>query len=203
MKYFAYVIARDYGFAPNPFNGFCTLATCKPDIRKQAKIGDWIFGIGSQALNCRGTLIYAMQVSEKVSFQEYWDQARFSCKKPIMHGSLKTMYGDNIYHKNSNGGWQQEDSHHSLENGKINTLNLTKDTGSTDLVLIASVFYYFGEEYIPLPNAFISFVNKLSMGFKYMKQAEADEMLSLLNEREEGYFGDPIQFTKFQRYKGR
>src|SRR5712671_5339411 len=34
MRLYSYVVARDFGFAPNPFFGVCTLATCKPDIRK-------------------------------------------------------------------------------------------------------------------------------------------------------------------------
>ena len=33
---------RDYGFAPNPYFGYCTLATCKPVIRRCAGVGDWI-----------------------------------------------------------------------------------------------------------------------------------------------------------------
>lgn len=28
MRCFSYIVARDYGFAPNPFHGFCTLANC-------------------------------------------------------------------------------------------------------------------------------------------------------------------------------
>ena len=31
-KSYSYVVARDYGFAPNPFNGILTLAACKPVI---------------------------------------------------------------------------------------------------------------------------------------------------------------------------
>ena len=34
MKLYSYIVARDFGFAPNPFYGFCTLATCKPKIAK-------------------------------------------------------------------------------------------------------------------------------------------------------------------------
>lgn len=40
MKLFSYVVAREYGFAPNPFFGWCTLATCKPKIRVTAEVGD-------------------------------------------------------------------------------------------------------------------------------------------------------------------
>ena len=36
MEIFSYVITHDSGFAPNPFGGFLTLATCKPKIRKSA-----------------------------------------------------------------------------------------------------------------------------------------------------------------------
>ena len=44
MKLFSYILARDFGFAPNPFYSICSLATCKPIIRKKAQIGDWIIG---------------------------------------------------------------------------------------------------------------------------------------------------------------
>lgn len=47
MRFYSYVIPRDYGFAPNPYFGYCTLATCKQKIRKNAQIGDWIGAFGS------------------------------------------------------------------------------------------------------------------------------------------------------------
>jgi hypothetical protein len=46
MTLYSYVVAHDFGFAPNPFDGLCTLATCKPDIRKKAAVGDYIVGTG-------------------------------------------------------------------------------------------------------------------------------------------------------------
>ncbi len=116
MKLFSYVVARDFGFAPNPFYGFCTLATCKPEIRKQAQIGDWIVGTGSNQLNCLNKLIYVMRITDKITYNDYWHDSRYKCKKPIMNGSLKQMYGDNIYYKDYNK-WHQVHSHHSLENG--------------------------------------------------------------------------------------
>ena len=33
-RVYMYVVDRDFGFAPNPFHGVRTLATCKPPIRK-------------------------------------------------------------------------------------------------------------------------------------------------------------------------
>ena len=48
MKLFSYIITHDIGFAPNPFFGYCTLANCKPVIRRTSKIGDWIVGISAK-----------------------------------------------------------------------------------------------------------------------------------------------------------
>ena len=144
---YGYAITRDFGFAPNPFHGLCTLATCKPDIRKSAKVGDWIMGIGGSSLrSVKRRCILLMKVSEKVSFQDYWDDDRFSLKRPVRNGSRVQMLGDNIYHKDENGSWIQEDSHHSNPNGTLNPVNLDRDTGRTDKVLVSNYFLYFGDE---------------------------------------------------------
>ena len=45
MKLYSYILTHDTGFSPNPFFGYCTLACCKPDIRRVAKVGDWIVGL--------------------------------------------------------------------------------------------------------------------------------------------------------------
>ncbi len=142
---FTYTITRDFGFAPNPFHGLCTLATCKPGIRKSAKVGDWIMGIGGSSLRgVKRKCILLMKVSEKVSFQDYWDDERFSLKKPVRNGSRVQMLGDNIYHKDENGSWIQEDSHHSNPDGSPKPVNLDRDTGRTDQVLVSNYFLYFG-----------------------------------------------------------
>lgn len=142
MKLFSYVVARDYGFAPNPFGLYCTLATCKPDIRRAAMPGDWVIGTGSAENMRGGHLVYAMQVSEALSFDRYWNDPRFQYKKPNLHGSKKQAFGDNIYHTIS-GDWEQVDSHHSYPDGTPNPANITRDT-KTDRVLVATHFVYFG-----------------------------------------------------------
>ncbi|MCW2484427.1 hypothetical protein J5069_00800 [Candidatus Symbiopectobacterium sp. NZEC127] len=143
---YAYAITRDFGFAPNPFHGSCTLATCKPGIRKSAKVGDWILGVGGSNLkSAKKKCILLMKVSEKISFNDYWEDSRFSIKKPARNGSHVQMLGDNIYHQNDNNEWIQEDSHHSNANGSYNITNLERDT-STDQVLISDHFYYFGHK---------------------------------------------------------
>ena len=56
------------------------------------------------------------------------------------------MLGDNIYHKEENGTWMQEDSHHSNQDGSPCLDNLIRDTGKTDQVLISKCFFYFGDK---------------------------------------------------------
>lgn len=45
---FSYVIPHDGGSAPNPYFGICTLAICKPVIRRTAKVEDWVVGLGAK-----------------------------------------------------------------------------------------------------------------------------------------------------------
>src|SRR5690606_38071338 len=119
MKLYSYVVARDFGFAPNPFFGFCTLATCKPRIRKHASVGDWVVGTGAKlTYGYSGRLIYAMKVSEILDFDTYWNDPRFTQKRPNLFGSLQVLYGDNIYHRIGKR-WAQADSHHSKEKGRL------------------------------------------------------------------------------------
>ena len=89
MDLYTYKITRDYGFAPNPYFNFCTLATCKPKIRGGCKIGDWIAGFGGSNTIAANKLVCLMQVSEKLDFDEYWNDPRFKNKKPNFNRSIK------------------------------------------------------------------------------------------------------------------
>jgi|ERR1051326_1494830 hypothetical protein len=156
MAYFSYKIEHDFGLAPNPFGGFCTLAVCKPRIRdnKNLKLGDWIIGTGSVKLKNLHHLIFLMQVEEKITLNEYWRDPRFQYKKPILNGSLSQIYGDNFYHqKKGSQKWIQEDSAHSLIDGSPNKEHLRVDTGGKN-VLISRTFYYFGNESFLIPEKF-------------------------------------------------
>ena len=56
MRLFSYVVARDYGFAPNPFYEMCTLATCKPRIRKLLSVVIGSSGQGAKVLDTKASL---------------------------------------------------------------------------------------------------------------------------------------------------
>ena len=87
MKLFSYIVTHDAGFAPNPFWGYCTLACCKPKIRKTAQKGDWIVGLSPKAKGNK--IIYAMQVEEILPFEKYFHDKRFADKIPKNYGTGK------------------------------------------------------------------------------------------------------------------
>ena len=150
MTLYSYIVKHDYGFAPNPFHGLCTLACCKPSIRGTAKEGDYIVGIGKKSLGNRA--VYAMQVKEIVEFEEYWQEERFRVKRPDWEAGGEKAVGDNIYHRGQNGAWIQERSLHSLENGEQDWKQTHKDTTRTEKVLIGEDFIYWGGDGPPLPE---------------------------------------------------
>lgn len=157
MRLYSYVVRYDVGFAPNPFYGICTLATCKPDIRKTAAVDDLIVGTGSAMIKRAGRIVYIMRVTEVTDFDAYWADPKFALKKPSMNASKKRAFGDNIYHRHSDSAsWLQENSRHSLADGSPNPKNVNHDTKSTR-VLISDDFTYFGGTGPELPQAFRSF----------------------------------------------
>jgi hypothetical protein len=151
-----YVVDRDFGFAPNPFHGICTLATCKPVLRRVARPGDWVLGMGGARLRAVGRCIFAMKVSRRITFSEYWSDPHYRDKKPVRNGSKKMVVGDNIYF-NQDGRWRQADSHHSNPDGTPNLHNVRNDT-NTDAVLISNHFYYFGSSALLLPPGLLAAV---------------------------------------------
>lgn len=200
-KAYSYIVARDYGFAPNPFYGVLTLATCKPGIRKAACIGDLIIGCSNKANG--NNLIYIAKVSEILTFDQYWNDSRFAKKKPVMNGSLKKLYGDNIYHHDAEGNWMQEDSHHTNNDGTINKYNLDRDTGQTDKVLVCNEFVCLGKSMIKVPVEYDSCIYK-RRGFCRPAYDDAKKlwnyMMSLYPEG--GKIDQPNQFMHFKRYDG-
>ena len=193
-RYFTYIVKWDSGLAPNPFYGFCTLAVCKPRIRKSAQIGDWIIGLGSSnqnrlGLNYRGRLIYAMEVTEKITFDEYWKDKRFLKKRQYVN-SAKGRWGDNMYYMNSKGEWVQKtyEAHNTLEDKRRDT--------SVSAVLVSKNFFYFGKECIDLPKFFKSISDKATQGHKYKGLEEKGTQLKsyLEGKYKKGRHGDPVGY---------
>lgn len=143
MRIISYVVRYDVGFAPNPYAGYCSLATCRSDIRRRAQVGDWILGTGSAEKRRAGQLVYAMEISETLDFDTYWRDPRFLHKQANLRGSRKVQHGDNIYHRDADGAWLQTNSRHSKADGSLEPRHVENDT-KTDRVLLAERFVYFG-----------------------------------------------------------
>ena len=199
-----YVVDRDFGFAPNPFHGYCTLATCKPKIRKNAEVKDWVIGMGGDRLKATGKCIFAMCISEKLTFNEYWVSPRYFDKKPIRNGSRKMMVGDNIYQFDSaRNEWYQADSHHSNSDGSVNYNNLSTDTKS-DKVLISKHFFYFGSEAPLVPNYLLESIGyKNVRNYRIYEDKVAHSLIEWLQNSFKGLLnqivGDPFDFNNSEK----
>lgn len=205
MKIYSYVVARDFGFAPNPYYGYCTLATCKPVIRRLANVGDWIVGTGAAKYALTGRLVYIMRVTETLSFNQYWLDPRFREKRPNLRGSFKQNFGDNIYHRNGRA-WIQENSHHSLETGARNIANIENDT-QADRVLISDCFTYWGGNGLKVPASFRSQRLNICAGRGH-KSRFSDKQLErivawLMSLAGRGCVGMPEEFKSTRRLLAR
>ncbi|WP_146230403.1 hypothetical protein [Pseudomonas soli] len=188
MKIYSYVVARDYGFAPNPFHGFCSLATCKPLVRKMASVGDFVVGITPKHDGNR--ICYVMEVSSKITFDDYWCGASYQNKKPRFDLSYKYAVGDNIYCKLPDGSWHQQDSHHTHEDGRPIQENIEVDTGTTESVLLGERFSYWGSEGIDIPAEFGGL--RVARGHKCdFGQAFVEKFKVWFFNQERGVLGNP------------
>lgn len=147
---YCYKMTHDTGFAPNPYHGVLTLATCKPVIRKCAKEGYWISGWASnivqgkdQEFNDKAQkLIYLAKVSKVLNFEEYWNnypqkrqpnksvergkECFKSCGNSItIKNNDISFCGDNIYEPDDNEsfGFKQHENPHHGEGNKTHDLN--------------------------------------------------------------------------------
>ncbi len=142
--YYGYKMTHDTGFAPAATNGWLSLACCMPHVRKRARIGAWIAGFGGARYGY-GCLIYLMQVSKSLSFDEYFRDPKFSGRM------------DNIYFKRDGVYQQAPDArtHKSVTEMKHDT--------SVDRVLLADRFLYLGENKIQVRKYFPAFEPKSRM----------------------------------------
>jgi hypothetical protein len=199
LDLFSYVVARDYGFAPNPFFNICTLATCKPGIRRAAQLGDWVIGTGTASRKRKSYLVCAMRVEEALTFEQYWADARFAQKRPNLRGSKKQAFGDNIYYK-AGGKWQQLNSHHSFADGSPNPANIANDT-QADRVLISTDYVYWGGAGPRIPAKFRNYEGMdICAGRGHKKkfsEAFIDDFIAWVRSAGvKGYAGAPIDWDQ-------
>jgi len=180
------------------------LATCKPDIRGAANIGDWVVGTGSadKKVNRGGRLVHATRVTEAADFRSYWSDPRFARKRPFRRGSRKQSCGDNVYYRSADDSqWLQLDCFHTNLDGSQRADHTSRDTG-TDRILISEDYYYFGGEGPEVPAAFrdagrYDLCRKVRKR-KCLEDADwIDEFVAWLRTfGEPGYYGRPLDWVR-------
>jgi len=180
MRLYSYVVTHDHGFAPNPYQGMLTLATCKPRIRKRAQRSDWIMGTGSARGIGLNRLIFAGEVSRVVSMATYGSEDEFQCKTP----ARGRMLGDNIYYRDDRGGWiQRKNPFHS-------PCDMEHDL-SGENVLLCETFWYFGADAPALPSAFHCLVKKGPNHKNNENHPNALDFIRWLHSFDVGVIGNP------------
>jgi len=147
-RLFSYVVTHDSGFAPNPYVGVLTLATCKPRIRATARSGDWLLGTGSVRAVGSARVVYAAVVSEVLALEQYSMDPRFAAKLPGVGKEAWQRHGDNIYSRLPDGTWYQRRNIHHVSK------DMARDLSGKN-VLVCRRFWYFGKSAPLLPESLL------------------------------------------------
>jgi hypothetical protein len=180
---YSYKMTHDTGFAPNPFHNILSLANCKPQIRKKKKIGDFIAGFTSKRL-CNDKvgherMIYIMKVTEKISYDEYWNNPRFQSKKPTDANTI-TKAGDNIYKPIRNFDFFDINNYEQIENRHHKHENMPRDLNG-QFILLSTDFFYFGVGAIPIDTFKINIPRgRLGHGIKTGDEIEIQNLWNYL-----------------------
>jgi hypothetical protein len=136
----------------------CTLAICKPKIRRTARVDDWIVGLGSANSpigNISNFVVYAMKVTKVLSMEEYDTYCRENLPEKIpdlANKDFRRRVGDCIY-----------DFNRATKPGLLNSVH-TEENRQTDLgglnVLLSEHFHYFGDNPVPLPDQLFPIVHR-------------------------------------------
>ena len=141
-------------------------------------------------------MVYAMCVTEAMSFGQYWSDPRFFSKRPSMYSSMERAFGDNIYSRDlANNQWRQLDSHHSYEDGSENLNNVRRDT-KADRVLVSDDFIYWGGIGPEVPS-FRGYNLRCRRGHKanFPPELVEDFIVWVRNFYDKGYCGVPPEWN--------
>lgn len=136
QRLFTYKVAHDGGNAPNPFHGLCTLAICKPVIRRVAKLGDVIVGLACGD-DCR-RIVYCMVVDESVPWADYINRCN--------HNHIKGKIPENEKHQGDCIWTDAVACSEPIPSWSQHVCgDFSRDVTRGQNVLIGKIYWYFGK----------------------------------------------------------
>jgi hypothetical protein len=173
LKLYTYCLRFDDGAAPNPYWDICTLAICKPAIRRTASKGDWVVGLGSansQIGNISDCVVYAMRITDKIGLWGYDNlcKKKYPEKIPDWYSTdFRRRVGDCIYDYKNDFPPEIRDSVHDERNRERDLSGIN--------ALISEQFYYFGNKPIELPPSLHALIcrqqgHKVKLNQPYVQQ---------------------------------
>jgi len=208
MNLFSYILRYDDGAAPNPYYGYCTLAICKPVIRRNAKVGDWVVGLGSSSVlmedgnnhNFSKHIIYAMRVSEKMTIKEYGEFCLDYLNGKIPN--INDLYfpkrvGDCIYY------YSKKKSEVILRDSVHTEVNRKSDLGG-EYVLLADEFYYFGSKPQYIPEKLHGIIHQNQGHQKQKNDSYIEDFIEWISKfKKNNLYAEPQLKYEFKNYEKR
>lgn len=114
-RIYRYVLRSDTGMAPHPKGGLITLATCKPEIRRMARPGDWVVGNLPSPKN--EFIAWAGKIESSLPLHDY--SARYGKRSDAL---LELAPDGNLRRIPGKLEWYHQDSHQQSKDRKGNAL---------------------------------------------------------------------------------
>ena len=110
---FVYKLMYDSGGAPCVADGLLSLAICKPQIRRSAVRGDWVYGFGGNNDDPPNRLVFIAKVSQRIPSGRYYELSEFADRADAIyawdgHGQL-TLRADAKFHVDVSDHVRQKD----------------------------------------------------------------------------------------------
>ena len=160
LKMWSYRIVHDKQFAPNPFKGVLTLATCKPKIRcsRESKPGIWLAGFAAYSVVGDGIrprkgserLIYLAKISEVIPMKDYWKKYPQKRAVNCNDDQFEEYYGDNIY----NEKLELVNQNHHREG------DIRRDISGKNVLICEEYYYFVPKNRLEIPPEFDDLVYK-------------------------------------------
>ncbi|RLA06042.1 MAG: hypothetical protein DRQ51_10485 [Gammaproteobacteria bacterium] len=183
---FVYKMTADNGGAPCVHDGLLSLCICKPDIRKAAKGGDWIIGMGGTSVSdLKDRVIYVAKVKDRIDGSEYYKEQKYKNRPDCIY-----QFNDEIYEYKKNAIYHDDPD--CLEH------DLGKKENNYDraICLISDEFIYFGDNDKPTIDTIKDIYDNLPRNYKQNHDENIFNRLNnfimeLKKEYSYGHHGNP------------